>query len=43
MKQFVHHYNCANMGSIMSKFNEKYSGQADNRIVSQLVKSKINA
>lgn len=31
------------MGSIMSKFNEKYSGQADNRIVSQLVKSKINA
>ena len=31
------------MGSIMSQFNEKYSGQADNRIVSQLVKSKINA
>ena len=30
------------MGSIMSQFNEKYSGQADNRIVSQLVKSKIN-
>ena len=31
------------MGSIMSQFKEKCSGQADNRIVSQLVKSKINA
>ena len=32
-----------NMGSIMSQFKEQCSGQADNRIVSQLVKSKINA
>ena len=32
-----------NMGSIMSQFKDKCSGQADNRIVSQLVKSKINA
>ena len=31
------------MGSIMSQFKEQCSGQADNRIVSQLVKSKINA
>ena len=32
-----------NMGYIMSQFKEQCSGQADNRIVSQLVKSKINA
>ena len=32
-----------NMGSIMSQFKDKCSGQADNRIVSQLVKPKINA
>lgn len=31
------------MGSIMSQFNEQCSGQADNRVVSELVKCKINA
>ena len=40
---FTEPLNMKNMGSIMSQFKKPCSGQADNRIVSQLVKSKINA
>ena len=31
------------MGKIMSSFNAKYTGLADNKIVSEVIKSKLNA
>lgn len=30
------------MGKVMSAFNAKYAGQADNKIVSQTIKNKLN-
>jgi hypothetical protein len=30
------------MGKVMAKFNSEFSGKADNKIVSQIVKNKLN-